>query len=266
MYYHGTEIHTKRREKMQVKQRIIQSGNQIELMDFKNPLSINENTVLNPNGRNGNPELHSEEEYQIIKEDNRKKTLQRNIVRLWRLYHSNKGKYKHRDKFITLTFRELPDCINTADLELNKFIKRLKKFARSKIEYIGTRELQKENDRNGIHYHIILFGCPFIAHHELLKLWCIHNPYMDINNPSGVNIKAIKDGLGDMTNYLTSYQVKELLEDDFIQGHKTLIQSRHLIQPIITDYEAIAYIPGIEDIKKGLSFLDNKITYYRIEQ
>jgi len=251
---------------MLVKQRIIQSGNQIELMDFKNPISINENTVLNPNGRNGNPELYTEEEYQENKKENRKKTLQRNISKLWRLYHSNQGKYKTRDKFITLTFRELPDCIISADLQLNKFIKRLKKYARSKIQYLGTRELQKENDRNGIHYHLILFGCPFIPHHELLKIWCSHNPYMDEKIPSGVNIKAIKDGLGDMTNYLTLYQVKELLEDDFIEGHKTLIKSMNLIQPVVTDYETILHIPNAEDIKKGLSFLDNKITYYRIEQ
>jgi len=235
-------------------------------MDFTNPISINENHVLNPNGRKGNPGLYTEEEYQENIQNNRIKTLQRNIIRLWRLYHSNKDRYKHRDKFITLTFRELPDCINQADLQLKNFIKRVNRKIRSKIEYLGTRELQKENNRNGIHYHLILFGCPFIKHHELLTLWCKGNPYMDVNNPSGVNIKAIKEGLGDMTNYLTSYQVKELLEDDFIQGHKTLIQSRHLIQPIITDYDTIAYIPGIEDIKKGLSFLDNKITYYRIEQ
>ena len=106
---------------------------------------------------------------------------------------------------------------------------------------------------------------PYIPHSDLLKLWCKNNPYMDSNKASGVNIMAIKDGYEEMSNYLTSYQLKDIVNNDFIKGHKTLIRSKGLMIPVKQNYTETIFLPKMEDIKKGLSFLDNKVTYYRLK-
>ncbi len=249
---------------MQLQQRTIESGEVKELLHFNQYVTINENEIKNPNGRNGNGEILSNEEYQEKQDKNRKKTLQRNIAKLWRLYNCNKGKYKQKDKFMTLTFRNLPETIDLADYELKKFIQRLKYYCKKKFEYLGIRELQLTFDRNGIHYHILFFGLPYIKHSELLRLWCYGNPYQDETKASGVNIKAIKEGYNEMSNYLTSYQLKEILEHDFVKGKYTLLKSMNLIQPIKKDYDHKSIQPTIDQIKKGLSFIENRITYYRL--
>lgn len=242
---------------MLVKQRIIQSGNILEIIDFENPVPIGMNGN-NPNGRNGNT---TEEE----KIENRKKTLKRNISSFWRLFNANKDKHKNKDKFMTLTFRRLPPSIKECDYQLNKFIKRLKYFSKTNIQYQGIRELQLEHDRNGNHYHIIFYNLPFIPHSKLLELWCDGNPYQDDKNRSGVNIKAIDDGYNEMTNYLTSYLLQEVIENDFLKGHKIIIKSKGLKKPIRSNLTTRLFEPKIDEIKKALSFIDNKITYYQMK-
>jgi len=254
----------RKEEQMQLQQRTINHGEEKELLHFNQYTTIGEKNGKNPNGRNGNGEILSNEEYQDKQTKNRIKTLRRNTAKLWRLYNCNKGQYKQKDKFMTLTFRELPQTIDEADYELNKFIKRLKYYCKKKFEYLGIRELQLTFDRNGIHYHIIFFGLPYIKHSELLKLWCYGNPYQDKQKPSGVNIKAINEGYKEMSNYLTSYQLKDILDHDFVKGKYTLLKSMNLIQPTKKDFEKKTIFPTIDQIKKGLSFIENKITYYRL--
>jgi len=249
---------------MQLLQRTIQSGDIKELLHFNCYVTINENEVKNPCGRNGNGEILTQEEYQEKIQKNRTKTLQRNTAKLWRLYNCNKGQYKQKDKFMTLTFRNLPATIEQADYELKKYLQRLKYYCNKKFEYLGIRELQLTFDRYGIHYHIIFFGLPYIKHSELLRLWCYHNPYQDEQKPSGVNIKAINEGYKEMSNYLTSYQLKDILDNDFVKGKYTLLKSMNLIKPTKKDFDKIILLPSIDQIKKGLSFIENKITYYRL--
>jgi len=243
-----------------VKQRIITSGNIVELLDFINPLPIGENKVNNPLGRKGTNLISLE-----TKQENREKTIKRNTSKFWRLYNCNKDHYKEKDKFLTLTFRRLPSSITACDYELKKFIQRLQRFTKSKLQYLGTRELQLEFDRSGTHFHILLFGMPYVPHADLLRLWCKGNPYQDESKPSGVNIKGVADGFKEMSNYLTSYMLKQLIENDFMEGHKIIIQSRGLLKPIRHDSTCLDIVPMIQDIKKGLSFIDNRITYYRIQ-
>jgi hypothetical protein len=247
-----------------LRQRTIESGQIRELLHFNYAISIMEHKINNPHGRTGSGEWLPIEEQEKKQHDNRIKTLKRNISKLWRLYNCNKNQFKHKDKFLTLTFRRLPDTIDKADYELKKYIQRLKYYSNSKIEYLGIRELQLENDRSGIHYHIIMFNMPYIPHRELLKIWCKNNPYMDSKKASGVNIKAINEGYNEMTNYLTSYQLKDVLDNDFIKGKKTLIKSKGLKTPVKTNLNSEVFQPKLEEIKKGLSFIENRITYYRL--
>jgi hypothetical protein len=196
------------------------------------------------------------------KKENRKKTISRNITSIKDLVLSNINQWQEIEKFLTLSFRFIP-TINQADYELKKFIQRLKYNYKKDIQYIAIRELQKENNRNAVHYHIFLFNCPYIKHSELLKLWCDNNPYMDKQKPSGVNIQAIKKGLNQVINYLTGYTLKDLTEeDDFLSGRKMVLKSQGLKKPIIKDYTQYENSPFSKNtIKKGVSYLDNKITY-----
>jgi hypothetical protein len=257
-------------EPMLVKQRKIISGSITEILDFNVPLPVGENVVNNPTGRKGK-KITVDEYGQIIgideilenQKDNRLKTLKRNTSKFWRLYNCNKNQHTEPDKFLTLTFRTLPDDIEACDYELKKFVQRLKRYTKSRIEYQGIRELQLENDRNGTHYHIILYGMPFVPHSQLLTLWCKGNVYQDETKPSGVNIKGIAKGFDEMSNYLTSYMLKELINNDFLKGHKLIIKSAGLRQPIRLDSNRIITVLGIDEIKKGLSYCDSKTTYWR---
>jgi len=251
-----------------VKQRSIISGNVTEIMDFTNPIPIQENIIYNPYGRKGTiSSKETQEEKEEKQKNNRLKTLKRNTTAFWRLYNCNANKHKDKDKFLTLTFRTLPDSIKECDRQLSNFFKRLMRYISRKIEYQGIRELQLENDRQGNHYHIIIYNMPYVKHSELLKLWCVGNPFMDSSDGklSGVNIKAIDDGMNDITSYLTSYLLKEIIENDFLEGHKIIIQSKNLLKPVKINYHAKKYEPQIDEIKKALSFIDNKITYYRLK-
>lgn len=203
-----------------------------------------------------------DDEIKETKKENRKKTISRNITSIKDLVLSNINQWEEIEKFLTLSFRIIPS-INQADYELKKFIKRLKYNYKKDIQYIAIRELQKENNRNAVHYHIFLFNCPYIKHSELLKHWCDHNPYMDKQKPSGVNIQAIKKGLNQVINYLTGYTLKDLTEeDDFLAGRKMVLKSKGLKKPIIKDYDQFENSPFSKNtIKKGVSYLDNKITY-----
>ena len=228
----------------------------LELMHFVIPIAVGLSS-FNPNGRNGNP---TEEE----RKKNRMETLQKNTTRFWRLYQANKEQRKHKDKFMTITFRTLPPTIKECDDELRKFIKRLSRFTKTEIQYQGIRELQLEHDRNGNHYHIIFYGLPFVPHSKLLELWCKRNLYQDESKPSGINIKAIDDGYNEITNYLTSYLLKEIIENDFIHGHRVIIESKGLRKPIKHDFEDVIHLPQVDEIEKAVSFIDRKITYYRM--
>ena len=197
------------------------------------------------------------------KKENRKKVINRNKTMIKDLVDSNIKQWSYIDKFLTLTFRYKPDSITDADYQLKKFIKKLRYHYSKAIEYLAIRELQKENGRNAIHYHIFLFNCPYIPQSELLILWSKDNPYMDIEKPSGVNIQAIRQGLKQVINYLTGYTLKELTEeDDFLIGRKMVLKSRGLQKPKKIEYKEYENSPFSNfEIKKGLSFLESKITY-----
>lgn len=256
-----------------------------QLIIFPEPITVEFDRPLNPYGRNGlslkekidnydyeNIDIKQQEKIKEFlveldndnKKANRIKTLRRNASKLRKIVLSNMDQYKHKDKFLTLTFRIDPESIDNADYELDKFIKRLRYKYGKGILIAGIRELQKENNRNAIHYHLFLFNCPYIPHSELLLLWCKGNQYMDIEKPSGVNIQAIRKGLNQVINYLTGYALKDLLnEEDWLQGRKTLILSQGLKKPVIVDYEKLQDTPlKPETFKKAFCFIDTRVECY----
>jgi len=187
------------------------------------------------------------------------------------LYNSNRNQYKELDKFITLTFRHNVNDIVACDYQLKKFIQRLRRWHSVDIQFCGSRELQEDMPgRHALHYHLFLFNCPFTPHEQLLTLWNKDNPFMlNVKGvKSGVHIRAIEsDDLNNQTNYLTRYQVKELLDNiDWLAGHKTIVKSRSLLQPGIFEYDVVEYIPEANEIEKAITFIDSNVTYYRLKQ
>jgi len=254
-----------------VKQRLITTPETSELIEFHFPYDNAMPIVRNKHGRNGSIINELEKEMkEKEKLENRIRTISRNTAKLWRLHNSNANQYKELDKFMTLTFAENVNDISACDLQLKKFFKRLMYFTGVKFEYLGARELQHENKettgRNALHYHMFLYGMPFVAHSKLLELWNYNNPFMTPGKLTGVNIKAIADGLNEMTSYLTSYALKEMIENkDFLQGRKTLIKSYGLLKPKISEFSDIEIELQASDITKGITFLDSFVTYYRLK-
>jgi len=254
-----------------VKQRLILTPVTSELIEWHFPYDNSMPIVRNKHGRNGSiiNELESELR-EKEKLENRIRTISRNTAKLWRLHNSNANQYKELDKFMTLTFYENVNDITACDIQLKKFFKRLVYFTGVRFQYLGARELQTLNQdttgRNALHYHMFLYNMPFVLHSKLLELWCHNNPFMKKGELTGVNIKAIDNGIQEITNYLTSYALKELIENkDFLQGRKTLIMSYGLIKPKISEFPDIQIIPGESDITKGITFLDSLVTYYRLK-
>ena len=247
-----------------IKQRVITTPNTFEIIEFKDAKWKVNHVVRNKDGRKGST-IHELE--QALQEEKRKeyriRTLARASSSLWRTHQANANQYKEKDKFLTLTTKEAITDIDAMDYQFKKFIQRLKRNTKTKIQYQAVRELQ---ERQAIHYHVIIYGMPFVPHSTLLELWNKDNPYTSKKKLSGVNIKAIADGLEEMTNYLTSYQLKDLIEKgDWLLGRKTILASKDLKKPDVMEYPDEAIKPLPHQIKKGITFLDSNVTYYRLK-
>lgn len=75
-------------------------------------------------------------------------------------------------KFLTLTFRDNLTDIKAANAEFSKFLKRLNyriyKSKASRLRYLAVWERQR---RGAIHYHVVLFGFPYMPKRELQAVW-----------------------------------------------------------------------------------------------
>lgn len=201
------------------------------------------------------------------KKSNRQMILRRNKSLLRRLMNANMGQYKEVDKFMTLTFRTDVLEVKKADKELTDFMKRLKYHTQVDFEYLGVREKQNKYNRGAIHYHIVFFGLPFVPFKQLLMIWNKGNEYMDESNASGLNIKGLHEkgsddlsGFETITTYMSKYFMKQLEEDDFLKGHKTIIKSHGLKKPVEQEFEQEI---DVEHCSFGITFLENRITYYK---
>ncbi|MGL6120540.1 MAG: rolling circle replication-associated protein [Fusobacteriaceae bacterium] len=145
-----------------------------------------------------------------------KKSVNRAKTKLRRLIEQNRGKYKQRDKFITLTIAENETNRKDTNYDFMKFIQRLKSRYLA-FEYIAVLEKQK---RGSIHYHVLFFGLPYIPSSELEKLW----------GKGFVRINVI-DTYPELGKYLVKYLSKDL-ETGRATKQKRYFTSRGLHQPV----------------------------------
>lgn len=160
-------------------QKIIETPTYIEIWEYEKPIISNtkNNTSENYNtpewinelkeNKKNYDDLTAEKQYDSLKRKQKHYTNMR--FEIARLVDEN---FDNKTKFLTLTFKENIQNINMTNDEFNKFMKRLNyqvfKTKKSQIKYLATWEKQK---RGAIHYHVVLFSFPYVAHKELMRIW-----------------------------------------------------------------------------------------------
>lgn len=192
-----------------------------DLMKMINDWDITENELLKEKKKADENVL--EEFLPVAKND---VNIKRTQKRLRRLINSNLGQYEEQDKFLTLTFPKLKSR-EKACRAFKTFAQNLRRHYGKDIQYIAVMEIQN-GDRledpskatKDIHFHVLLFNCPYIPQDILQnKIW----------KHGIVDIRKIKD-YDDMAGYLVNY----LSKDDTlcVKGKRMYFPSRELKKPI----------------------------------
>lgn len=163
-----------------------------------------------------------EEFVQVDKED---VNIRRSQKRLRRLINSNLGQYEELDKFLTLTYPGLKSR-EKACRSFKTFAQNLRRHYGSKIQYIAVMEIQDGSRledptkaTKDIHFHVLLFDCPFIPQEIIQnKLW----------KHGIVDIRKI-ESFGDIAGYLVNYLSKD--QTLAVKGKRSYFPSRGLIKP-----------------------------------
>lgn len=125
-------------------------------------------------------------------------------------------------KFLTLTFADNVTDIKYCNREFRKFIKRLNRRVygtdKTKVRYLAVWEAQK---RGAIHYHVVLFGMPYIRLSELREVW--GHGFVKIN-------RVDVDQRMNVGRYISKYFSKDVDEGSYKQ--KKFFRSQNLIQPV----------------------------------
>lgn len=219
-------------------QKIIETPTYIEIYDYE--------AIITPKCKTIENEVNSERKQQLawLYEDETTIEKRKNYDELSAQgqYDSLKRKQKHyqsmrfeiarlvdtnfdnQTKFLTLTFKENIQDIEYANNEFKKFIKRLNydlyKTKKANLKYLATWEKQQ---RGAIHYHIILFGFPFVSFDRLTTIW--GRGFVRIN-------KIDVDSIENRGRYISKYFDKELELKE--HKKKAFFKSRNLRLPIVT--------------------------------
>lgn len=164
-----------------------------------------------------------EEFVQVDKED---VNIRRSQKRLRRLINSNLGQYEELDKFLTLTYPGLKSR-EKACRSFKTFAQNLRRHYGQQIQYIAVMEIQDGSRledptkaTKDIHFHVLLFDCPYIPQEIIQnKLW----------KHGIVDIRKIEQ-FGDIAGYLVNYLSKD--QTLAVKGKRSYFSSRGLIKPV----------------------------------
>lgn len=149
--------------------------------------------------------------------DRRIRTLHRSKKQVLRYANANSSTL---NKFLTLTFRDNVQDVDTANREFDKFIRRLNRYLRKEdrgpLRYICVVEFQQ---RGAVHYHL-LCNLAFMRKKKLEDIW----------GQGFVDIKRI-DRVDNIGAYMTKYMSKSL-GDKRLEGRKSFFKSQNLNDPI----------------------------------
>lgn len=132
-------------------------------------------------------------------------------------------------KFLTLTFAENVSDIKYCNREFSKFTKRLNRRIygtdKKQLKYLAVWEAQK---RGAIHYHVVLFGLPYIKSAELREVW--GHGFVKIN-------RVDVDHRANVGRYISKYFSKDVDEGSYKQ--KKFFRSQNLVQPAVERFTSL---------------------------
>lgn len=164
-----------------------------------------------------------------MKKERIERMQKRYLNERWEICRLIDVNFDNSTSFLTLTFKENVQDIESSNYEFMKFIKRLNykiyKTKKATLKYLAVWELQK---RGAIHYHVMLFSVPKIPYTELTKLWGL----------GSVNIQKVDaDSKENRGRYLSKYFAKNLDDPQYLikfMGKKRFFTSKNLIKPDIS--------------------------------
>lgn len=206
-----------------ISKKAIVTGKIIEIYEYERPIFKGSNNRRR--GRVGCGFTSQEE-----KQNNRNKTVARAKAYVRRIINANPD----LDKFLTLTYKENLQNIETARKDFDKFIKRLKSKVK-RLKYVNVIEFQK---RGAIHFHLVC-NLPYIDVKKLSKIWRLG--FVKINKIDNV------DNIG---AYITKYMTKDNADSRLI-GKKCYTMSKNLKKPTVyvEETEINALLEDIESVK-----------------
>ncbi|MFV0480121.1 MAG: hypothetical protein ACK5LZ_06090 [Anaerorhabdus sp.] len=159
-----------------------------------------------------------EKKERIEKEDKkrRKSDINRLKKKMNRLLHANFGQYKHKEKFLTLTFEGKNPTREEVLYRFKKFMLRFKYYYGDTFEYISVIE-RGMNGTKRLHLHLICFNLPYIDIQELKKIW----------KYGRIDLRVVKNL--EVVSYMTKYIDKNFDEENnHEKGKKLYFPSRGL--------------------------------------
>lgn len=146
-------------------------------------------------------------------------------------------------RFVTLTFKDNVTDVKAANGEFHRFVKRLnyRVFGtkEAKLKYLAVWERQK---RGAVHYHMVLFSCPYIRAADLREVW--GQGFVKVNR---VRVDS-RDNVG---RYISKYFSKDVEEGGYRQ--KKFFRSQNLAEPVVERWSA----PDSPDLR-GLNVVFRK--------
>jgi hypothetical protein len=153
-----------------------------------------------------------------------------------RLINANVDRHsreKNRDKFLTLTFAENMTDIQQANRHFHNFMKKLR-YHHGAFEYVGVPQIQWQRYKKyGVkvwHYHVAVFGLPYVAQKELVEEW----------GRGTVSIEAM-EAYENPGSYMSRYMGKDFAGEE-LTGHRRFFTSRGLYRPEETRAESVGAI------------------------
>lgn len=233
--------------------KVVEMGNVIEVVRYKNPIFVGYKSKKKDPFKKLNKKITFKDSLTSFNQ-----SIKRTKRKIFELINCNH--IQGSSKFLTLTFGENVTDYDQAMYSFKKFKQKIEYKINKKLEYVGAVEFQK---RGAIHFHIVLFNCPYLKFNYLLDVW-----RKSTLVGGSVDIRLI-DNVDNVGAYVTSYLGKDLANDKFFTEYKNkkrYVCSKNLKLPIVEKKDTLIKdhrddLDNLEKILKGNKVLEYKSTF-----
>ena len=205
---------------MSYRQKVIQSGNYIELYNYETPIKIGHKRKPRKQKRKNISAPEKDKNTQLFMRDF---SVRRTRSRIARLINANPD----LKNFLTLTFKESTTDLREANKIFHNFIKRLKRRYPN-LKYLAVPEFQKDTDYYGrikpeggsVHYHVLI-NLEYVHFSEMTEIW----------GQGSVDLHTIRH-VHNVGHYISKYIGKDLFDRRYF-GMRKVLYSRNLDRPKI---------------------------------